>query len=52
MKLVKHMWESSMFPTELSWTILVLLPKVQTDTSGIGLLEVLWKVVEAIIHTL
>ena len=33
---------------ELGWKILVLLPKGNTDTQVIGLLETLWTVVEAI----
>ena len=37
---------------EMMWKILVLIPKGDTDNSGIGLLELLWKVVEAIIDTL
>ena len=51
MKLVQHMWESTTFLTELIWTILVLPPKGHVETWGIGLLEVLWKIVEAIIDT-
>ena len=31
--------------------ILVLIPKGTTDTRGTGLLETLWKVVEALIDT-
>ena len=38
-------------PIELVCTILVLFPKDNTDTQGIGLLETLCKVVEAIIYT-
>ena len=34
-----------------SWNILVLLPEGNMGTSGIGMLEVLWKVVEEIIDT-
>ena len=49
MNLVQHMWEYSTLPTELIWAILVLIPKGNTDKWGIGLLEVLWKVVEAIV---
>ena len=30
---------------------MVLIPKGTTDTQGIGLLETLWKVVEALIDT-
>ena len=36
---------------ELGWTVLVLIPKVNTDTRGIGLLGVAWKVVEGVIDT-
>ena len=35
----------------MGWTILVLIPKGNKDTWGIGLLEILWNVVEAIINT-
>ena len=35
----------------MGWKVLVLIPKGNTDTRGIGLLEFLWKVVEAIIDT-
>ena len=49
--LVQHMWENSTLLTELTWTLLVLLPKVKANTEGIGLLEVLWKVVKAITNT-
>ena len=33
------------------WTILILIPKGNTDNQGIGILEVLWKVMEDIIDT-
>ena len=36
---------------ELSWTILFLLPKGNAENRWIGTIEVLWKVVEAIIDT-
>ena len=36
---------------ELWWTVLVLIPKGTIDTRGIGLLETLWEVVEALIET-
>ena len=45
MDLVQHMWESSTLLADPSWNILVLLPKGNTDTPGIGMPEVLWKVV-------
>ena len=31
-ELVQYMWESSMLMTELRWTILFLIPKVNVDT--------------------
>ena len=49
--LVQHMWESRTLPAELSWNILVLISKGNPETWGVGLLEVLWKVVETIIDT-
>ena len=49
--LVQHMWRTREIPQELGWAILVLIPKGTTDTRGIGLLETLWKVVEALIDT-
>ena len=36
---------------DMGWTILVLIHKGNTDTQGVGLLEYLWEVVEAIIDT-
>ena len=35
-------------PQQLTWVIVVLLPKGRGDYRGIGLLELLWKVVERI----
>ena len=45
------MWEHSTIPTDLSWTILVLLLKVNANTQEIGFIGFLWKVVEDIIDT-
>ena len=45
------MLENGSISTELGWTFLVLIPKGNTDTRGIGLLEVVWEVVEAVIDT-
>ena len=45
------MWHTGGIPQELVWTVLVLIPKGTTDTRVIGLLETLWKVVEALIDT-
>ena len=46
------MWDHSTLSTDLSKNILVLIPRGNTDTQGIGLLEVLWNFVEAVIGTL
>ena len=50
-EIVYHMWLTGETPQELGWTLLVLIPKVTTKTQGIGLLEILWKVVEDLIDT-
>ena len=47
--LVQHVWASGMLLTQLPWAILVLLPKSNGGTRGIGLLEVIWKVVSSIL---
>ena len=49
--LVQNMERTGEIPQELGWTILVLIMKGNTDTRGIGLLEKLWKVMEALIYT-
>ena len=43
------MWKHKEIPKKLGWEILVLIPKRNTDTRVIGLMELLWKVTEAII---
>ena len=47
----QYMWSTGYIPWELGCTILLLIPKGNTDNRGIGLLEKLWKVVKAIINT-
>ena len=47
----QHMWRMGYIPQELGWTALVLIHKGTTYTRGTGLLETLWKVVEALIDT-
>ena len=49
--IVQRMWRMGEVPQEFGWTVLVLVRKGTTDTRGIGLLENLWKVVEALIDT-
>jgi hypothetical protein len=48
-ELIHHIFRSSQLPTELSWSLLVLIPKDSGGCRGIGLLEVVWKVVSSII---
>ena len=50
-EIVQHMWRTGEIPQELGWTVLVLISKGTTYTRDIGLLETLWKVVEALIDT-
>ena len=50
-EIVQYMWITKNIPQELGWTILVLISKGNTDTQGIGILETIWKVVEAIVNT-
>ena len=45
------MWEFRIILTDLSLNILVLFTKGNVETRGIGLIEVLWKVVTSIIDT-
>ena len=47
--LVQHVWASGTLLTQLPWAILVLLPKSNGGPRGIGLLEVIWKVVSSIL---
>ena len=35
----------------MGWTILVLIFNINIDTQRIGLMEMLWKVVESIVDT-
>ena len=45
------MWRTGDTPQELGWTVLFMIPKGATNTRGIGLLDTMWKVVEALINT-
>ncbi len=47
--LMQAIWESGAMPTQMSWMVIVLLPKGGGDYRGIGLLYPMWKVVEKII---
>ena len=41
--LVQNIWGHITLPTDLSWNILVLIPKVNVYTRGIGMPKFLWK---------
>jgi hypothetical protein len=47
---VKQIFETGQIPEEMTWSILVLIPKASGDTRGIGLLDTLWKVCSSIIN--
>ena len=49
--LVQHMWENNTLTIDLILNILVFLANVNADTWVVGLIEVLWKAVEAVIDT-
>ena len=49
--IIQFMWHPGDIPMEMGWTILVLIPKGNTDTQGTGILGSRWKVVEVIIYT-
>jgi Reverse transcriptase (RNA-dependent DNA polymerase) len=46
---VQHMLHTGDIPTRASWAYRAVIPKPQGGSRGIGLLEILWKLVEAII---
>jgi hypothetical protein len=50
-QLVQHMFAEGAIPQELSWSVLVLIPKESGGMRGIGLLEVIWKVCSSIINS-
>ena len=49
---IQFMWYNYYIPMEIGSTLLVLIPKVSADTQGIGMLEVMWKVLKGVIDTL
>jgi len=46
--LLQAVWESGTIPTQMTWMIIVLLPKGGGDYRGIGLLDPIWKVMEKV----
>ena len=51
LEIIQFMWETGYIPTELGWTVLVISTKGNAYTPGIGLLEVVWKLLEDVIDT-
>ena len=41
-ELVQLIWERGTIPVELVWKILIITPKGDTYTRGMGILDVLW----------
>ena len=50
-ELIQFLWENGSIPMELGLTVLVLIQKENTDNRWIGMLEVVCKVVGAMINT-
>jgi hypothetical protein len=47
-ELVQHAFEMGVLPTELPWSVMVLIPKRSSGCRGIGLLEICWKAISNI----
>ncbi len=47
-ELIQAIWERGEIPEQMSWMVVVLLPKGGGNFRGIGLLNLFWKVVEKI----
>ncbi len=48
MRLVTTVWETGTIPQQLGRVIVVLIPKGGGDYRGIGLLELIWKIIECV----
>ncbi len=46
--LLEAVWQNGPVPTQMTWMIIVLLPKGGGNYHGIGLLNPIWKVVEKV----
>jgi hypothetical protein len=46
--LIQATWDSGTVPTQMSWVVIVLLPKGGGDYRDIGLLDPMWKVIKKI----
>jgi hypothetical protein len=49
--LVQYIFETGRLPTELTWCVLVAIPKPSGGFRGIGLLELMWKLMSSIIDS-
>jgi hypothetical protein len=47
--LVQHTFHTGELPMAMSWSTMVLLPKDGGGYRGIGLLEIIWKLISAIL---
>ena len=49
---VTHIWETGTIPQEMAWGTLILLPKaLEGQFRGIGLLEIVWKLISRVLDT-
>jgi hypothetical protein len=48
-ELIQYVFEKGEIPTETAWSVLVLIPKGSGGCKGIGLLEIVWKLISSII---
>ena len=49
-RLVQHVFATGEIPTTMTWATIVLLPKSDSGVRGIGLLDVIWKLITATIE--
>jgi hypothetical protein len=49
-ELVQHGFKTGELPEAMAWSVMILLPKGDGDYRGIGLVEVIWKLIAAIIN--
>ena len=44
-EIIQFRWDNWSISTELGLTVMLLIPKINVDTLGISLIELVWKVV-------
>eukprot|EP00978_Attheya_sp_CCMP212_P020773 scaffold59934_cov26-Attheya_sp.AAC.2 len=49
-ELVQHGFKTGGLPEAMAWSVMILLPKGDGDYRGIGFVEVIWKLIAAIIN--